>query len=95
MKLSEYLKPLDVEARERLATECGTTLGHLRNVAFSGKPCGTKLAVAIEIKSGHAVRRWELCPVDWWAQWPELIGVEGAPPVPGTEGQAEPVAKAA
>lgn len=32
-----------------------------------------------------AVRRWELRPDDWYRIWPELIGAEGAPSVPGVK----------
>lgn len=95
MKLSAYLSPLPLPERERLAGAAGTTYLHLKNVAFSGKPCGDKLAVSLERETGRAVRRWDMKPDDWWQIWPELIGAEGAPEVPEAEGQGEPVAKAA
>ena len=31
------------------------------------------------------VPRWHLRPDDWHRIWPELIGAEGAPPVPAEE----------
>jgi DNA-binding transcriptional regulator YdaS (Cro superfamily) len=31
------------------------------------------------------VRRWHLRPDDWHRIWPELIGSEGAPPVPAEQ----------
>jgi len=43
---------------------------------------------AIEVATACEVRRWELRPEDWWRIWPELIGIEGAPPVPTAEAQA-------
>jgi hypothetical protein len=36
------------------------------------------------------VARWDLRPDDWHRIWPELIGAEGAPPLP-----VEPQCKAA
>lgn len=79
MKLSEYLKPLPMDARADFAERCGTSFLHLRNIAFSGKSCGYALAVAIEKESSGAVRRWDLRPQDWPVVWPELVGAEGAP----------------
>lgn len=78
MKLADYIKPLNVDARRALATKCGTTWLHLRNVAFSGKPCGVQLAVALEQATNGQVRRVHLRPQDWHLIWPELIGTEGA-----------------
>lgn len=67
MDLRTYLSSLpDVEARAGFATRCGTTLGHLRNVAGGHKPCGESLAINIERESGGVVRCEDLCPdVDW------------------------------
>lgn len=39
----------------------------------------------LERLAGFAVRRWQIRPNDWWLIWPELIGTEGAPPVPAEE----------
>lgn len=36
----------------------------------------------LERLSANRVRRWDFRPLDWWDIWPELIGAEGAPPVP-------------
>lgn len=79
MKLSDYIKPLTEVERRRLAASCGTSFFHLRNVAFSGKPCGLKLAVDIERETAGQVRRWDTRPHDWHEIWPELVGAEGAP----------------
>ncbi len=85
MKLSMFLRPLDADKRERLALDAGTTSAHLRNVAFSSKPCGIHLAVGLESLTDRAVRRWDLRPDDWHRIWPELIGAEGAPGLPAAE----------
>lgn len=39
----------------------------------------------IEQATGRRVMRWELRPFDWHRIWPELIGAEGAPPVPAEQ----------
>ena len=67
------------DERERLAFSCETSVGHLRNVAFSGKPCGYSLAVRLEKALG--IPRWKSRPNDWHEVWPDLIGSKGAPPV--------------
>jgi DNA-binding transcriptional regulator YdaS (Cro superfamily) len=38
-------------------------------------------AVRVENVTGRKIRRWQLRR-DWHLTWPELIGSEGAPPVP-------------
>lgn len=85
MQLSEFIKPLDHEARAALAERVGTTFLHLRNIAFSGKSCGIPLAVNIDQATDGAVRRWDLRPDDWHRIWPELVGTDGAPDVPQAE----------
>jgi hypothetical protein len=84
VELTDYIKPLDRQARADLARRAGTSFLHLRNVAFSGKACGIQLAVDIEHATG-AVRRWDLRPDDWHRIWPELIGTDGAPEVPAAQ----------
>lgn len=66
MSLKAYLNSLpDLAAREGFAARCGTSLGHLRNIA-AGKTCGEKLAINIERESGGAVRCEEMRDdVDW------------------------------
>jgi len=39
--------------------------------------------VACEIEKKSIWRRWDLFPDDWHRIWPELVGQEGAPSVPG------------
>lgn len=70
MDLKTYLSPMTPEAREVFAVKCGTTRGHLQNVAY-GKSCAPALATAIELNSGGAVKRKDLRD-DWKAIWPEL-----------------------
>lgn len=45
-----------------------------------------RLCIAIEIhplnrESECPVMRWDLRPDDWFRQWPDLVGTEGAPRV--------------
>lgn len=40
---------------------------------------------AIEIATNRTVMRWDLRPDDWHRIWPELIGAEGAPPIPAAQ----------
>jgi hypothetical protein len=82
MRLADYLRPLAIADRHRLALAAGTTYYHLKNVAFSGKPCGEKLAVALERETAGAVKRWDCRPKDWHEIWPDLAGTKGAPRVP-------------
>lgn len=82
MNIRDYLSSLGTggdDARELFAFRCGTSLGHLRNVASGCRACGVVLAVNVERESGGVVRRWEARPDDWHLIWPELIGAEGAP----------------
>lgn len=72
MKLIAYIKQLSPESREYLARQCGTSMGHLRNVAYGYRPCAAELAVSIEAASAGAVTRQDLCPENWRRIWPEL-----------------------
>lgn len=57
--------------RKAFALRCGTSFGHLQNIAYGYRPCGTALAVAIERESARQVTRQELRD-DWHDLWPEL-----------------------
>lgn len=72
MDLKTYLSPLDAEARERFASRCNTTRGHLQNVMYGVRSCAPELAVLIEVNTDGAVTRRDLRPDDWLAIWPEL-----------------------
>lgn len=82
MELKTYLSSMSADDRDEFAKRCETTRGHMQNVSYGYRACATDLAVLIDRKSGGAVRRWDLRPDDWYRHWPELIGTEGAPPVP-------------
>ena len=65
-KLRAYLAQLSPDDRERFAVACGTSVGHLRNVAGGYKTCAESLAINIDRESGGAVRCEDMRPdVDW------------------------------
>lgn len=72
MNLKQHLSVMSQADRERFALDCGTTLGHLRNVMYGYRPCSPELASAIELTSRGAVTRITLCPGNWHRIWPEL-----------------------
>lgn len=79
--LKTYLRELGAEeARVQFAAQCGTSLGHLRNVSNGQRPLDPKVCVQVEKRSDGAVRRWHLRPDDWWLIWPELEKLRSAPP---------------
>lgn len=64
--LKEYLSSLCVRDREQFAQRCGTTYGHLRNVAYGQKPAGEKLCILVERESARGVLCESLRPdVPW------------------------------
>ena len=66
MNLKTYFMAKTKEQRDAFAALCGTTRGHLTNIAYGQKTCAEKLAIAIERESHGAVRCEDLCPdVDW------------------------------
>lgn len=83
-RLLTHLRTLLPEQRLALAFECGTTRGHLNNLAYDladcrsdeerGRPrktCSPKLALALERATHGAVRRAHLRP-DYREIWPDL-----------------------
>ena len=64
-KFKPFFMGLPVAEREAFAKRCGTSRGHLTNIAY-GKPCAESLAINIERESGGAVRCEDIRPdVDW------------------------------
>lgn len=66
MNILEYLKQMSRAERTEFAKRCGTSLGHLQNVAYGYKPCKPELAMAIEEESGHAVQVETMAPECRW-----------------------------
>lgn len=78
--LKPYLSSLpDEAARRSFAADCETSLGHLRNSIYSGKPLAPVTCVLIEQRTAGAVMRWHTRPDDWRRIWPELNARDDAP----------------
>lgn len=69
MELRDYLKTLDVPALEHFAISVGTTVGHLRNVAYGQRIASAALAAQIEIQTDGKVPVAVLRPADWHLIW--------------------------
>jgi DNA-binding transcriptional regulator YdaS (Cro superfamily) len=83
MTLSEY-----VAQRRGRTGELAALLrvsGSLVSQWARDKPVATERCADIERATAGAVRRWDLRPADWHRIWPELVGADGAPPVPTEE----------
>ncbi len=72
MNLKSYLHTLARSDRATLAARCGTSAGHLKNIAYGYKPCAEILAVRLERETAGRVSRPELRPHDCQQIWPEL-----------------------
>lgn len=69
MKLHEYIKPMTPAELEAFAVRVGSTVGHLRNVAYGGRVASAALARQIEIDSGGKVPVSTSRPKDWHRIW--------------------------
>ena len=72
MDLKTHLSNIHADEREVLANRCGTTRGHLQNVAYGYRTCAPELCLALERETRGAVTRQELRPDDFWKIWPDL-----------------------
>lgn len=72
MSLKEHLKAYSRDERNALAVRCGTSLGHLTNVANGFRRCSPELAVALERETSGSVNRQSLFVGTWQLIWPEL-----------------------
>jgi DNA-binding transcriptional regulator YdaS (Cro superfamily) len=69
----------------RVAAKLKKSSAFLWQVAKKDRPAPADLCADLERACNFEVRRWDLRPVDWHRIWPELVGTEGAPAVPGSE----------
>lgn len=62
----------------------------LSQMASGERAITPERAARIEVLTDREVMRWDSRPSDWHEIWPELIGANGAPPVPSstTAGEA-------
>lgn len=66
MTLLEYMKALDRDGVERLAVDCCTSIGQLKQVAYGNRRAGAPLAIAIDRGTAGQVTCEELRPdIDW------------------------------
>lgn len=87
MNLHDYFNsPTSLTAAE-LAERIG--IKHVAQVrqwqhGYSDRLPNAENCVSMEQVTGGMLKRWDLRPNDWHRIWPELIGADGAPGVPGS-----------
>jgi DNA-binding transcriptional regulator YdaS (Cro superfamily) len=74
--------PISPRERGEIAQAAKLAEQYLYQCLSGRKDMKPKEAVRVERVSGGRLRRWHLRQSDWHETWPELIGAEGAPPVP-------------
>lgn len=62
MQLAHYMRIARPRERERLARDCGTTVGYLYQIAGGHRRAGVRLALRLEQATGGAVCRCRLRP---------------------------------
>lgn len=66
MTLSEYLKTMDKEGLEALASRCGTSVGQLKQVAYGNRRASAGLAVSLDRETSGVIHCEVLRPdIDW------------------------------
>ncbi len=87
MDLRTFTTELPLGGMAAFASRLGITPVYLSQLAArqNGRLPSPELCVRMEVESARVVRRWHLRPDDWHRIWPELIGADGAPPVPENE----------
>lgn len=76
--------PFSPQERAELAAVLHRSADYLYQCLTGRRSMSPKEAVRAERLTNGRLRRWHVCPNDWHETWPELIGAEGAPPVPDT-----------
>lgn len=72
----------------KLAKRLGVTPQAVRFWREEKRSLPPEHCAEIELATGRQVRRWHLRPDDWHRIWPELVGAEGAPDLPGLPAEA-------
>lgn len=90
MDLKTYTNDLPHGGVAKLAATIGVTPVYLSQLSArqAGREPSPELCVSIESATERAVMRWDMRPGDWHRIWPELIGADGAPPLPEPEVKA-------
>lgn len=88
MDLRAYTSELPHGGMAALAAKLGIKPIYLSQLAAKqdGREPSPQLCVDIERETSGVVRRWDLRH-DWHRIWPELIGADGAPPMPAAAAQ--------
>lgn len=87
MNLSTYLSLSGAMTVSDLAAAINCAPAQIRQwvaaekSADGGRRPGAAYATAIQTATG-VVKRWDTRPEDWYEIWPEMVGNQGAPPVP-------------
>lgn len=76
---------ITVQARRELAQALGCNERFLYQCLTGRNAMQPAEAVRAERITNGRLRRWNLRSKDWHLIWPELVGTEGAPPVPAEE----------
>lgn len=66
----------------RVAARVGVRPASVSGWRVDGIPELRRIELGAEIERVCGVPRWVQRPRDWHLIWPELVGAEGAPPVP-------------
>ncbi len=99
MELLEFIKSLPPEELDAFAMGVGTTVPHLRNVAYKQRVASAALAAQIQVRSGGKVQVAALRPKDWhpvWGRdvnqtmnWGGIVAEGGEPTLPECVGVVE------
>lgn len=83
MNLRQYLDELPHGGIAGFAKSLEVSSVYLSQLAArqNGREPSPELCVRIENATSAKVRRWDLRPTDWHLIWPELVGLDGAPPI--------------
>lgn len=73
----------DAKERRAIAQLSRLNEAYLYQCLTGRRDMDARRAAELEAGTGGWVRRWQVRR-DWHVVWPELIGTEGAPPVPAT-----------
>lgn len=81
------MSTISIDERRRLCDEFGLDAAHLYQLLTGRREMEPMKAVELEVRSGGRLRRWHLRARTWHLVWPELVGTEGAPALPASEGE--------
>lgn len=75
-------KHITTSRRMELAALVGISDAYLYQCLTGRRDMGPTEARRCEAMTNGELHRWNLCQRTWAGIWPELIGADGAPPVP-------------